>query len=156
MTQLTIKCVIREISTFYSVRARMCMCGSGSSILLAFVHTRAKLAWVREISFHALSLNFISPCWQLCITIQCAAGIWHSVVFPFWRHLPQPIKKKCYYVSLFCCLFSESESEIFIRSFQTQETSAKTITGRCRRGHLVAEATFCTHKLHIYPAAIQA
>ena len=31
---------------------------------------------------------------------------------------------------------SESESEIFIRSFQTQETSAKTITGRCRRGHL--------------------
>ena len=27
MTQLTIKCVIREISTFYSVRARMCMCG---------------------------------------------------------------------------------------------------------------------------------
>ena len=30
----------------------------------------------------------------------------------------------------------ESESEIFIRSFQTQETSAKTITGRCRRGHL--------------------
>ena len=33
MTQLTIKCVIREISTFYSVRARMCMCGSGSSIL---------------------------------------------------------------------------------------------------------------------------
>ena len=44
MTQLTIKCVIREISTFYSVRARMCMCGSGSSILLAFVHTRAKLA----------------------------------------------------------------------------------------------------------------
>ena len=29
-----------------------------------------------------------------------------------------------------------SESEIFIRSFQTQETSAKTITGRCRRGHL--------------------
>ena len=43
----------------------MCMCGSGSSILLAFVHTRAKLAWVREISFHALSLNFISPCWQL-------------------------------------------------------------------------------------------
>ena len=68
MTQLTIKCVIREISTFYSVRARMCMCGSGSSILLAFVHTRAKLAWVREISFHALSLNFISPCWQLCNT----------------------------------------------------------------------------------------
>ena len=66
MTQLTIKCVIREISTFYSVRARMCMCGSGSSILLAFVHARAKLAWVREISFHALSLNFISPCWQLC------------------------------------------------------------------------------------------
>ena len=42
MTQLTIKCVIREISTFYSVRARMCMCGSGSSILLAFVHTRAR------------------------------------------------------------------------------------------------------------------
>ena len=38
MTQLTIKCVIREISTFYSVRARMCMCGSGSSIFLAFVH----------------------------------------------------------------------------------------------------------------------
>ena len=33
-------------------------------------------------------------------------------------------------------LESESESEIFIRSFQTQETSAKTITGRCRRGHL--------------------
>ena len=32
--------------------------------------------------------------------------------------------------------YSESESEIFIRSFQTQETSAKTITGRCRRGHL--------------------
>ena len=32
------KCVIREISTFYSVRARMCMCGSG--ILLAFVHAR--------------------------------------------------------------------------------------------------------------------
>ena len=32
---------------------------------------------------------------------------------------------------------SESESEIFIRSFQTQETSAKTITGRCRRGHLL-------------------
>ena len=30
---------------------------------------------------------------------------------------------------------SESESEIFIRSFQTQETSAKTITGRCRRGN---------------------
>ena len=29
---------------------------------------------------------------------------------------------------------SESESEIFIRSFQTQETSAKTISGRCRRG----------------------
>ena len=44
MTQLTIKCVIREIATFYSVRARMCMCGSGSGILLAFVHARAKLA----------------------------------------------------------------------------------------------------------------
>ena len=31
------------------------------------------------------------------------------------------------------------ESEIFIRSFQTQVTSAKTITGRCRRGHLDIE-----------------
>ena len=40
MTQLTIKCVIREISTFYSVSARMCMCGTGSGILLAFVHAR--------------------------------------------------------------------------------------------------------------------
>ena len=29
---------------------------------------------------------------------------------------------------------SESESESVI--FQTQETSAKTISGRCRRGHL--------------------
>ena len=50
MTQLTIKCVIREISTFYSVRARMCMCGSGSGILLAFVHARARARSWREFA----------------------------------------------------------------------------------------------------------
>ena len=38
---------------------------------------------------------------------------------------------------------SESESEIFIRSFQTQETSAKTITGRCRRGHHMNRHVCC-------------
>ena len=42
MTQLTIKCVIREISTFYSVRARMCMCGSGIVAFCSHVCTRAR------------------------------------------------------------------------------------------------------------------
>ena len=40
---------------------------------------------------------------------------------------------------------SESESEIFIQSFQTQETSAKTITGRCRRGHHIRRELDIAH-----------
>ena len=30
---------------------------------------RAKLAWIREMSFRALSLIFLSPCWHLCMYV---------------------------------------------------------------------------------------
>ena len=59
MTQLTIKGVSREISTFYIVWECVCVV-----LVVAFcsdLWMRAKLAWVREISFHALSLKFFSP-----------------------------------------------------------------------------------------------
>ena len=63
-----------------------------------------------------------------CVVQGCVVGTAkQNVTLRILANLQQPTESESE---------SESESEIFIRSFQTQETSAKTITGRCRRGHL--------------------
>ena len=40
---------------------------------------------------------------------------------------------------------SDSDSDSFIWSLQTQETSAKTKSGRCRRGHLEKNKVYSIH-----------
>ena len=75
------KCVIRKISTFYSVRARMCMCGTGSSILLAFVHAREVGVSSRNLvsrTFPQFYQSMLTPMSDSSVENDNAAGILYT------------------------------------------------------------------------------
>ena len=59
--QLTIKCAICK-KILHFIR---CDSVYGYVVFCSHLCARAKLAWVREMSFRTLSLIFLSPCWHL-------------------------------------------------------------------------------------------
>ena len=89
-----------------------------------FVHilcARAKLAWAREMSFRALSLSFLSPCWHL----------WHVAQLRCHRRCLPMTRPVCWCRRIVCGSVSQT-SDIWYSGYPLGKQD-KATCHRCRR-----------------------